>query len=64
LIATPGFSKDMYVYFSPKHLQECRDNDPRKKAIKDVMKEAFTSGWKYPQAMQVWKDAMALLLYR
>lgn len=64
LIATPGFSKDMYVYFSPKHLQECRDNDPRKKAILDVMKEAFTSGWKYPQAMQVWKDAMALLLYR
>lgn len=63
-IATPGFSKDMYVYYSPKNLQECRDNDPRKKAFWEVMKGAFTSGWKYPQAIQIWKDAMALLLYR
>jgi|GEM_PF-5921171 len=30
----------------------------------EVLKGAFTSGWKYPQALQVWKDAMALLLYR
>ncbi len=64
LIATPGFSKDMYVYFSPKHIQECRDKDPRKWAFLDVLKGAFSQGWKYPQAIQVWKDAMALLLYR
>ncbi len=64
LIATPGFSTDMYVYYSPKHIQECRDNDPRKKAFMEVIKWAFTAGWKYPQAIQVWKDAMALLLYR
>ncbi|MEI6710721.1 MAG: hypothetical protein WCK88_00110 [bacterium] len=43
LIATPGFSKDMYVYFSPKHIQECRDNDPKKKAFLEVLKSAFTS---------------------
>lgn len=64
LIASPGFSKGMYIYYSPKHIQECRDNDPRKWAFWDVLKWAFTSGWKYPQAIQVWKDAMALLIYR
>ncbi len=64
LIATPGFSRDMYMYYSPKYIQECRDNDPRKWAFMEVLKWAFTSGWKYPQAIKVWKDAMALLLYR
>jgi hypothetical protein len=54
----------MYVYFSPKKIQECRDNSPRKKAFMEMLKSAFTTGWKYPQAIQVWKDAMALLLYR
>lgn len=63
-IASRGFSTDMYVYFSPKKLQECRDNSPRKKATQEMIKNAFTMGWKYPQAIQVWKDAMALLLYR
>lgn len=63
-IAPTWFSKEMYVYYSPKHIQECRDNDPRKWAFMDVIKWAFTSGWKYPQALQIWKDAMALLLYR
>ncbi len=63
-IAPTGFSKETYVYYSPKHIQECRDNDPRKKAFMEVLKGAFTSGWKYPQAIQIWKDAMALLLYR
>ncbi|MFA6079923.1 MAG: hypothetical protein WC753_00375 [Candidatus Gracilibacteria bacterium] len=63
-IASPGFSADMYVYFSPKKIQECRDNSPRKKAFMEMLKSAFTTGWKYPQAIQVWKDAMALLLYR
>lgn len=64
LIAPPWFSKEMYIYYSPKYIQECRDSDPRKKAFMEVLKWAFTSGWKYPQAVQVWKDAMALLLYR
>jgi len=54
----------MYVYYSPKKLQECRDNSPRKQAFTEMIKKAFTAGWKYPQAIQVWKDAMALLLYR
>lgn len=63
-IAPTWFSKDMYVYYSPKYIQECRDNDPRKWAFMDVIKWAFTSGWKYPQAIKIWKDAMALLLYR
>ena len=64
LIAPTGFSKDMYVYFSPTHIQTCRDKDPRKEAFWDVLKWAFTSWWKYPQAIKVWKDAMSLLLYR
>jgi len=63
-IASSGFSDGMYVYFSPKKLQECRDKNPRKQAFMEVIKKAFTIGWKYPQAIQVWKDAMALLLYR
>lgn len=64
LLAPLWFSKNMYIYYSPVHIQECRDNDPRRLAFLDVLKWAFTSGWKYPQAIQVWKDAMALLLYR
>lgn len=63
-IASSGFSTNMYVYFSPKKLQECRNNTPRNQAFWEAIKKAFTSGWKYPQAIQVWKDAMALLLYR
>jgi hypothetical protein len=54
----------MYVYFSPKKLQECRNASPRNQAFWEAIKKSFTSGWKYPQAIQVWKDAMALLLYR
>ncbi len=63
-IASRGFSTNMYVYYSPKKLQDCRDNSPRKKAVQEMIKNAFATGWKYPQAIQVWKDAMALLLYR
>lgn len=54
----------MRGFYSSENLQKCHDEEPKNKKIMEVMKEAFATGWKYPQAIQIWKDAFALLLYR
>lgn len=54
----------MREYFTSDSLQKCHDVEPKNQTIKETMKNAFTSGWKYPGAIQIWKDAYRLLLYR
>ena len=63
-IAPKGFATDMQKFYSSDAIQKCHDEDPKSKAITKTIKEAFTAGWKYPQAIQIWKDAWALLMYR
>ena len=63
-IAPTGFANAMRSFYTSKALQQCHDEDPKNKAIMDAIKKAFTTGWKYPQAIKIWKDAFALLLYR
>lgn len=64
LIAPKGFAQDMQKFYSVEALQQCHDEEPKNVAIKEAVKKAFSIGWKYPQAIQVWKDAFALLRYR
>ncbi|MCB9806844.1 hypothetical protein H6768_03010 [Candidatus Peribacteria bacterium] len=63
-VAPKGFAENMRQFYSSSNIQQCHEEEPKNKKIKEVMKEAFTTGWKYPQAIQIWKDAFALLLYR
>lgn len=63
-IAPKWFSQGMREFYSSKNIQACHDEDPKNQQIKKVIKDAFTVGWKYPQAIQIWKEAFALLLYR
>ncbi len=63
-IAPAGFAKEMADFYNSEDIQKCSDEDPQNQAIKEAVKKAWTTGWKYPQAIQIWKDAFALLLYR
>jgi len=63
-IAPKWFANEMRKFYSSENIQQCHDEEPRNKKIKEVLKDAFSSWWKYPQAMQIWKDAFNLLLYR
>ena len=63
-IAPVGFAGDMRDFFSSQNIQACHDQEPRNQKIKELTKEAFKAGWKYPQAIQIWKEAFQLLLYR
>lgn len=63
-IAPTWFANNMRTFYSSENIQKCHDEDPKNQKIQEVLKEAFTTGWKYPQAIQIWKDAFALLLYR
>lgn len=64
LIAPKGFAQDMQKFYSSEAIQLCHDEEPKNVAVKEALKKAFTIGWKYPQAIQIWKDAFALLRYR
>ncbi len=63
-IAPKGFAIEMQKFYSSDILQKCHNEDPKNQAILKVLKKAVSIGWKYPQAIQIWKDAFALLLYR
>lgn len=63
-IAPEGFSKSMSDYFSEKNIAACRDQDPRRKAIEKLSWKSFLAWWNFKEAIQIWKDAMQLLLYR
>ena len=63
-IAPAGFARDMANFYNSDALQKCSDEDPQNQAIKTAVQKAWTVGWKYPQAIKIWKDAFALLLYR
>lgn len=63
-LAPATFAKDMQNFYNADDIQKCSDEDPQNKAITDSLKKAWTTGWKYPQAIKIWKDAFALLLYR
>lgn len=54
----------MREFYSSTNIQQCHEQEPKNQKIKETLKQAFTTGWKYPQAIQIWKDAFALLLYR
>lgn len=54
----------MRNFYSSENIQKCHDEEPKNQKILETLKGAFTSGWKYPQAIQVWKDAFNLLFYR
>jgi hypothetical protein len=53
----------MRAFYTSEALQKCYDEEPKNVAIKKIMKESFTAGWKYPQAIAIWKQAFQLLLY-
>ena len=53
----------MREFYTSEALQKCHDEEPKNIAIKEAMRKAFTVGWKYPQAIQIWKEAFQLLLY-
>lgn len=63
-LAPSDFAKNMADFYNADDIQKCSDEDPQNQAIKEVVKKAWTTGWKYPQAIKIWKDAFALLLYR
>ncbi len=63
-IAPKWFAKEMRNFYSSSNIQKCYDNEPKNQKIKEVLKKAFTVGWKYPQAMKIWKEAFELLRYR
>lgn len=63
-IAPAWFSNEMRTFYSSENIQKCHDEDPKNQKIQEVINSAFTAWWKYPQAIQIWKDAFALLLYR
>lgn len=63
-IAPTGFANDMREFYSSENIQVCHDEDPKTQKIQEILKKSFTTGWKYPQAIQIWKDAFELLLYR
>ncbi len=63
-IAPKGFSNEMRNFYSSENIQKCHDEEPKNQKILETLKSAFTSGWKYPQAIQIWKDAFNLLFYR
>lgn len=63
-IAPNSFPQEMQDFYSVEAIQACHDEDPKNQSIKKTLKEAFTVWWKYPQAVKIWKDAFALLLYR
>lgn len=62
-IAPEWFANEMRKFYTSEALQKCHDEEPKNVAIKEAMKKAFTVGWKYPQAIQIWKQAFQLLLY-
>lgn len=63
-LAPADFAKNMANFYNADDIQKCSDEDPQNQAIKEAVKKAWTTGWKYPQAIKIWKDAFALLLYR
>lgn len=63
-IAPAGFANGMRSFYSSENIQQCHDEEPKNQKIMETLKEAFTTGWKYPQAIQIWKDAFNLLFYR
>ena len=63
-LAPAWFAKGMADFYNSEDIQKCSDEDPQNQAIKEVIKKAWTTGWKYPQAIKIWQDAFALLLYR
>ena len=44
--------------------EQWHEEEPKNQKIMETLKEAFTTWWKYPQAIQIWKDAFNLLFYR
>lgn len=63
-IAPAGFANEMRNFYSSENLQQCHEEEPKNQKIMETLKEAFTTWWKYPQAIQIWKDAFNLLFYR
>lgn len=63
-IAPAGFANEMRNFYSSENLQQCHEEEPKNQKIMETLKQAFTTGWKYPQAIQIWKDAFNLLFYR
>ncbi len=63
-LAPSWFATEMRKFYTSEALQKCHDADPKNESIREVMKKSFSFWWKYPQAIQIWKDAFALLLYR
>lgn len=62
-MAPEWFANKMREFYTSEALQKCHDEEPKNIAIKEAMRKAFTVGWKYPQAIQIWKQAFQLLLY-
>lgn len=63
-IAYKGFAQEMRNFYSPQAIQACHKEDLKNKSVESFIGKSLTAGWKYPQAVQVWKDAFRLLLYR
>lgn len=62
-VAPEGFSDDMREFYSPENIQKCYDEDPKKQKIQETQKAGLAEALKYPQAVNIWKNAFQLLLY-
>jgi hypothetical protein len=62
-VAPEGFSDEMREFYSPANIQQCHDEDAKKKKIEKTQQEWLQEAMKYPESVSVWKKAFELLLY-
>ena len=62
-IAPEGFSNEMREFYSPANIQQCHDEDAKKKKIQETQQEWLQEAMKYEESVSVWKKAFELLLY-
>jgi hypothetical protein len=63
-VAPEGFSHEMREFYSPANIQQCHDEDAKKKIIEKTQQEWLQEAMKYKESVSVWKNAFELLLYR
>lgn len=63
-IAPSWFDEAMRSVYTQENINACEEAQPETQAMKEKISELFTSGWKYDDAIKVWKEAFQMLVYR
>lgn len=63
-IAPAGFDETMRAIYTQENINACEEAQPETQEMKEAIKETMTSGWKYDDAIKVWKEAFQMLVFR